>query len=422
MATKLIPRQPYPRPAGRFLVSNFQFLISVLICVHPWFQTPVALAQTAGVKTGLDVLVEQNFAPFRGRRVGLITNHTGVTRDGRTAIDLLARAPGVTLVALFSPEHGIRGQLDEKVAHSTDPATGLPIYSLYGETRRLTDDMLRGIDALIFDIQDAGVRFYTYKTTMAYAMEEAARRKIPFFVLDRPDPLGGEIIEGPMLDPDRLNFVGYFPMPVRFAMTHGELARMFNVENKIGADLHVIPMQGWRRGRYYDQTGLPWIAPSPNLRTLRAAFLYPGIEILQSAGVSVGRGTDTPFELFGAPWIRSRELLDELQRRRIPGVRFRPLSFTPRSGLYKDQPCEGLAIEITDRARLRSMTLGLEIVSALWKLYPQHFKLDKTITLLGSASTLDALRRGVPPRSILSSWSPSLARFRSLRSRYLLYR
>jgi len=407
-------------PLGQFPVSIFQFLLAVFVCVQ--LALPLcSFSQAPRVKTGLDVLVEQDFTPLKGRRVGLITNHTGVTRDGRSAIDLFAHASGVTLVALLSPEHGIRGQLDEKVAHSTDPQTGLPIYSLYGETRRLTDDMLRGIDTLVFDIQDAGVRFYTYKTTMAFAMEEAARRKISFFVLDRPDPLGGEIIEGPMLDPDRLTFVGYFPMPVRFAMTHGELAQMFNTENKIGADLHVIPMQGWRRGMTYDETGLPWVAPSPNLRTLRAAFLYPGIEILQSADVSVGRGTDTPFELFGAPWIRSQELLSELARRKIPGVRFRPVTFTPASGLYKDQSCQGLSIEATDRKRLRSMTLGLEIASALWKLYPRQFKLEKTITLLGSASTVEALRRGAPPRSIVSSWSADLVRFRSLRSRYLLY-
>lgn len=411
-------RLRFPSP---FLISVFLFFLGALFWVHPWVSPP-SPAQAPRVKTGLDVLVEQDFAPLKGRRVGLITNHTGVTRDGRSATDLLAKAAGVTLVALFSPEHGIRGQLDEKVEDTTDAATGLPIYSLYGETRRLTDDMLRGIDTLVFDIQDAGVRFYTYKTTMAYAMEEAARRKLAFFVLDRPDPLGGEVIEGPMLDPDRLNFVGYFPMPVRFAMTHGELVQMFNVENTIGADLHVIPMQGWRRGMTYDQTGLPWIAPSPNLRTLRAAFLYPGIEILQAAGVSVGRGTDTPFELFGAPWIRSSELMKELQKRRIPGVRFRPVTFTPAAGLHKGQLCHGLALEVSNRKRFRSLTLGLEIASTLWKLYPQQFKLDRTITLLGSASTVDALRRGVAPRSILSSWSPGLTAFRSLRSRYLLYK
>ncbi len=417
-----LQRRFLPSPArSRCPLSAFLYFLSVFASGSLVFP-PCAPAQAPRVKSGLEVLVEQDFVPLQGRRVGLITNHTGVTRDGRSAIDLFARAPGLTLVALFSPEHGLRGQLDDKVAHSVDPQTGLPIYSLYGDTRRLTDDMLRGIDTLVFDIQDAGVRFYTYKTTMAYAMEEAARRKIAFFVLDRPDPLGGQILEGPMLDPDRLSFVGYFPMPVRFAMTHGELARLFNAENKIGADLRVIQMQGWRRGMTYEQTGLPWVAPSPNLRTLRAAFLYPGIEILQAAGVSVGRGTDTPFELFGAPWIRSQELLDELARTKLPGIRFRPVAFTPTSGLHAGQVCQGLALAVTDRRHFRSMTLSLAIASALWKLYPQQFKLDRTITLLGSVSTVEALRRGLTPPSIVASWSGGLARFRALRSRYLLYK
>jgi len=379
------------------------------------------IARGDHTQTGIDVLEEEHFAPLRGKHVGLITNQTGLDRQGRGTIDVLAHAEGVKLVALFSPEHGIASRFEDKVASSTDPTTGLPIYSLYGDTLRPTEQMLNGVDALVFDIQDAGVRFYTYITTMAYAMEEAAKRKIAFYVLDRPDLLGGEAIEGPMLDRDRLNFVGYFPMPVRMGMTLGEMAQMFNAENKIGCELHVIAMKGWRRSDWFEATGLVWVAPSPNLRSLNAAVLYPGIEILQDAGVSVGRGTDTPFELFGAPWIRAAELAGYLNGRFVPGVHFVPTRFTPRAGLYKDQLCQGIALVITDRASLHSMRMGLEIVAALAKLYPENFKLDKTITLLGSTATLERLKRGDAPTVIVADWSEELEAFRTMRAKYLLY-
>ncbi|MFZ3200671.1 MAG: DUF1343 domain-containing protein [Candidatus Acidiferrales bacterium] len=372
-------------------------------------------------KTGIDVLEEQNFALLRGKTIGLVTNQTGVDLQGRRTIDVLAHAPGVKLAALFSPEHGISGSADAAISNAVDPATGLPFFSLYGETRRPTDEMLKGIDVLIFDVQDAGVRFYTYITTMAYCMEEAAKRHITFIVLDRPDPLGGEVIEGPMLDAGRTSFVGYFSMPVRYGMTLGELARMFNAENKIGADLRVIEMRGWRRRETYDQTGLAWIPPSPNLRTLDAAFLYPGIEILQAGGISVGRGTDTPFEIFGAPWIGADVLAAELGRRRIPGVRFTAAQFTPSDGLYSGQLCEGVRIEITRCASLESMLMGLEIADALHRLYPEQFQLEKIIALLGSRTTVDQLERGVLPAQIVASWAPALAKFRKLRDKYLLY-
>ena len=306
------------------------------------------LSYTAGarVQTGIDVLEAENFAPLRGKRVGLITNQTGVDWAGRRTVDVMAHAPGVELVALFSPEHGIAGAVDAPVADSTDAATRLPVYSLFGDARRPTPEMLKDIDVLVFDVQDAGVRFYTYITTMAYCMEAAEKAHISFVVLDRPDPLGGEAIEGPMLDPERTSFTGYFPMPVRYAMTLGELARMFNAENKIGADLRVVSMKGWRRGEAFGETGIAWIAPSPNLRTPEAAFLYPGIEILQAAGVSVGRGTERTFEILGAPWIRVGELADALNARKIAGVSFAPARFTPHEAPYKDQECEGVTIHL----------------------------------------------------------------------------
>jgi len=377
--------------------------------------------QSEGTKTGVDILEQENFESLRGKRVGLITNHTGVDAQGRRTIDLLAHAPGVRLLALFSPEHGIAGRADEPIANATDSSTGLPIYSLYGETRRPTDAMLKGIDTLVFDIQDAGVRFYTYVTTMAYCMEAAAKHHIGFVLLDRPNPLGGEVIEGPMLDRDRLSFTGYFPMPVRYAMTIGELAKMFNAENKIGADLRVFTMVNWSRNEAFDQTGLKWIPPSPSLRTINAAFLYPGIEILQAGGVSVGRGTDTPFELFGAPWVNAAELTAELNHRGIPGVQFEVTLFTPEDGLYKGEYCQGVSITITNRRELDSMRVGLEIAAALHRFYPQRFHLEKINELLGSQASLEQLEHAVDPTRIVASWSGDLDKFRVIRAKYLLY-
>jgi uncharacterized protein YbbC (DUF1343 family) len=281
--------------------------------------------------------------------------------------------------------------------------------------------MLAGLDALVFDVQDAGVRFYTYISTMGYTMEAAAARHLRYYVLDRPDPLGGENIEGPMLDHDRTNFVGYFPMPVRMAMTLGEMAQMFNTENRIGCDLHVIRMQHWRRSEWFEDTGLPWVNPSPNLRSARVEVLYPGLEILQAGGVSVGRGTDAPFGRLGAPWIHADEFVEYMNRRAIPGVRFVTDRFTPKSGLYKGEMCEGARVVLTDRASLQSMRMGMEIASALVALYPQKFDVAKMIDLVGNAATIERLVKRDSPAEIVSSWSAGLAEFRALRARYLLY-
>jgi uncharacterized protein YbbC (DUF1343 family) len=429
---------PYGRPAISGLRSKVATAIAAAVGVKPGeprtseqeraagaagraYDVSGIAARSAHTKTGLDVLEEGGFEPLKGKHVGLITNHTGLDRNGKSVIDLLAHAEGVKLVALFSPEHGIAGREDTQVASSVDAATNLPIYSLYGDTRRPTDEMLRGVDAMVYDIQDAGVRFYTYTTTMGYAMEEAAKRKIPFYVLDRPDILGGEIIEGPMLDPGRTSFVAYFPMPVRMGMTLGEMAQMFNAENKIGCELHVIAMKDWRRRDFFEETGLPWVAPSPNLRSLDAAVLYPGIEILQNSDVNVGRGTDTPFEVFGAPWIRATELADYLNRRFVPGVRFVPTRYTPTANPHKDKACEGIALVITDRASVYSTLMGLEIAAALARLYPDHFSLDRLLTLLGNQATLDRLKKGDLPTRIVDEWGTDLDTFRKIRAKYLLY-
>jgi uncharacterized protein YbbC (DUF1343 family) len=398
---------------------SLRYFLSVFICVHLWFQIPVSAAQTL---TGIDVLEAQGFAPLAGKRVGLITNQTGVDRNRRSTIDLLAHAPGAKLVALFSPEHGIRGTFDERVSSTTYAATGLPVYSLYGETERPTAAMLAGLDALVFDIQDAGVRFYTYITTMGYAMEAAAAHHVAFYVLDRPDPLGGERIEGPMLDRGRTNFVGYFPMPVRMAMTLGEMAQMFNAENKIGCDLHIIRMQNWQRRLWFSDTGLPWVNPSPNLRSPEAGILYPGLEILQAGGVSVGRGTTRPFELLGAPWIHGEELAAYLNRRAIPGVRFEPEKFTPDSGLHKGELCEGLRVVLTARDELQTMRMGVEIAVALSKLYPDKFGTKKIVELVGNAATIKQVVEGGDPAAIMASWDKDLESFRRVRAKYLLYR
>jgi uncharacterized protein YbbC (DUF1343 family) len=415
-----IDRVGTPRkPPSCILLSVF-LLLSVFICVHPWFQG-VVYAAGGETLTGIDVLEAQKFAPLAGKRVGLITNQTGIDRNGHSTVDLLFHAPGVKLVALFSPEHGIRGNLDALVPSLTDEMTGLPVYSLYGETERPTDAMLTGVDTLVFDIQDAGVRFYTYITTMGYAMEAAAAHHIAFYVLDRPDPLGGERIEGPMLDRDRSNFVGYFPMPVRMGMTLGEMAQMFNAENKIGCDLHIVRMQRWGRAMWFDETGLPWVNPSPNLRSLNENILYPGLEILQAGGVSVGRGTSQPFEVIGAPWIRGEQLAAELNRRATPGVQFEPAKFTPDSGLYKGEPCEGVTVVLTDRGALPAMRMGVEIADALGNLYPGKFEPQKLIELLGNDKTVQQLAKGGDPAAVVASWNEDLASFRSLRSKYLIY-
>jgi uncharacterized protein YbbC (DUF1343 family) len=384
-------------------------------------QQPEAGGSARRVLTGVDVYERYPAEPFAGSRVGLITNQTGVDSAGRRTIDVLAARKGVKLVAIFTPEHGIRGQANAPVADSTDEKTGLRIHSLYAETRRPTDDMLQGIDVLVFDVQDAGVRFYTYVTTMAYSMEAAAKHHIRFFVFDRPDPLGGEAVEGPMLDSSRLSFTGYFPLPVRYGMTLGELAQMFNAENKIGADLHVETMLGWRRGETYDQTGLAWIPPSPNLRTLNEAFLYPGIEILQAGGISVGRGTATPFEVLGAPWVHDREFSEALASLKIPGVSFAPARFTPTSDIYDGEACQGVTVSVTNRASLEAMRLGLAIGAVLQRMYPDHFQVEKTIELLGSQTTIDRLRRGDRASDIVAGWAADLDRFRVMRENYLLY-
>jgi uncharacterized protein YbbC (DUF1343 family) len=372
------------------------------------------------VQTGLEVLVSKKFSPLVGLRVGLITNHSGVDSGGRRSVDLIRRAPGVRLVKIFNPEHGLSGKLEGKVRHTRDSLTGLPVYSLYGDILKPSKKMMDGLDALVFDIQDVGARFYTYITTLGYAMEAAAKKGIAFYVLDRPNPLTGSRVQGPMTDEGMKSFTSYFRLPIRHGMTVGELAEMFNVENKIGVKLHVIKMVGYRRTSWYDETGLPWVNPSPNIRSLTQAILYPGVAMVEGANVSVGRGTNAPFELLGAPWISADELTQYLNDRQIPGVSFMPTHFVPHRDRFKDQECHGIQIAVNDRQCFDSPFLGIEITSALYRLYPRDFEIDKTLGLMGSRWLVDALKES-EPHLIVSKWEDSLEAFQKLRAKYLLY-
>ena len=374
------------------------------------------------VLAGIDVLARDGFAKLKGKRVGLITNHTGVARDGKSTIDLLHTAPGVQLVALFAPEHGIRGLLDADVPAERDQKTGLTIHSLYGDTRRPTDAMLAGIDTLVIDLQDIGSRFYTYPATTGYVLEEAARRKIAVMVLDRPNPVNGWQIEGPNQSEPIREFIAYFPMPVRHGLTLGELARVFNAEKKINADLTVIPVENWRRDYWYDETGLAWINPSPNMRNLNQAALYPGIGAIEYSNVSVGRGTDQPFEQFGAPWIDGSRLAAALNARKLLGIRFYPVAFTPTTSKYARQACQGVFMVITNRATLQPVRVGLEIAGALFTLFGEQYQLENTDLLLGSRDSLERVKRGEDPAVVAARWSADEARWRQMRAKYLLYR
>ena len=371
------------------------------------------------VANGIDVLAGQKYASLKGKRVGLITNHTGIDRSGNPTIDLLRAAPDVNLVALFSPEHGIRGVVDDKFGDETDPVSGLPIYSLYGERRKPSAEHLRGLDVLVFDIQDIGARFYTYISTMLLAMEAAGEAKVKFVVLDRVNPISGEGVEGPLLE-GATDFVATHPITIRHAMTIGELAKMFKDEKKIDVELEVVALRGWKRAMWQDEAGLPWINTSPNMRSLTAAGNYPGIGLMESA-ISVGRGTATPFEVFGAPYIRSEELARELNALALPGMRFHPITFTPTASVFQGQQCGGVRIEIIDRKQLQSTDAGVAIAATIARLYPMDFAADKMHRLLRHRATLDAIRAGRSLAEIRALWSDDLRAFQERRAKYLLY-
>jgi uncharacterized protein YbbC (DUF1343 family)/CubicO group peptidase (beta-lactamase class C family) len=399
-------------------------------------------ARNGHVLTGIDVLEKDAFAALKrkkpkgccrmaaasedGTTIGLLTNQTGVDANGKRTIDVLSAVPGVKLAAIFSPEHGIVGAVDTTtVGNTTDSATGVPVYSLYGGTdakRRPPVEVLKTLDAVIVDVQDAGTRFYTYETTLGYLLEAAAQADTEVIVLDRPDPITGSQVQGPISQADLENFNNYYPVPLRHGMTMGELAQFFNKERKIGARLRVIPMEGWLRGDWFDSTGIVWVNPSPNLRSTNANTLYPGVGLIERTNVSVGRGTDTPFEVIGAPWIEPRTLADYLNARLIAGVRFVPVNFTPGSGPYAGQVCGGVNLIVTDRNLLDSPELGLELAAALKTLFGNSWKMEPLRELLVNQEVYDALARGDDPRNIAQSWQADLEKFRDLRAKYLLYK
>ncbi len=373
------------------------------------------------VQPGIAVLASSGFAALKGKRIGIITNCSGIDANRRSTINILRSAPGVNLRAIFSPEHGLSGKLDEKVASCIDPNSGLPVYSLYGKVMKPTREMLRGLDALVYDIQDVGARYYTYVTTMAFAMEAAKSAGLEFFVLDRPDPINGAMVQGPVMDRDLKSFIGYYPLPVRYGMTPGELAQLFNREAGIGVRLQVIPMKGYHRQAWFDQTRLPWVDPSPNLRTLTQSILYCGVGMVESANLSVGRGTPTPFEIVGAPYISGPRLAEYLQRRKIAGVSIEPVSFVPSSDRYRGQSCQGVRLRLVDRNQFDAPAFGLELASALHTLYPGRFDLGDTLSMIGSRQVLQAIKSGGDPRQIRQSYQAALADFLAKRQKYLLY-
>ncbi len=399
---------------------------------------PVVPGRNGDVLTGIDVLEASHFSELRpllashgGRlRIGLVTNQTGLDREGRRTIDILRAAsselPGLTLTTLFSPEHGIHGTADStEIANDTDAATGLPVVSLYGATdaqRRPTDAQMRSLDVVIFDLQDAGVRFYTYETLLGYFLEAAAKTGTAIVVLDRPDPITGVHVEGPLSDAGRQSYTNYIALPVRHGMTLGELARYDNAEKQLHASLTVIAMQGWQRGDWFDDTGLLWTDPSPNLRSMAAAVLYPGLGLIESTNISVGRGTDAPFERVGAPWIDPRALARVLNARLLPGVRFLPVRFTPRGNYpFSGRQCGGVAILVLDRNFVDTPELGLEIASALRVLYPAQFQPAGMARAVVNQQALDEWNAGMDPREIEENWRAPLDTFMEKRQQFLLY-
>ena len=375
------------------------------------------------VLNGIDILERDNFKQLAGMKIGLVTNHTGRNLAGKQTIDVLKEAPNVQLVSLFAPEHGIRGELDQaKIDDAKDEKTGLPVFSLYGETRRPKPEQLKDLDAIVYDIQDIGARFYTYTATLRNVMEEAAKLGKPIYVLDRPNPINGNDVEGALAEEDKLSFIAAHTIPVRYGLTIGELGQMMNAERKIGADLRVIKMENWQRSMWFDETGQTWINPSPNMRSLTEATLYPGIGLLETTNVSVGRGTDTPFEVVGAPWIDGQKLAAYLNGRNMKGVRFIPIQFKPNASVFKDEQLSGVNIVITDRGSFRSVRTGIEIVTALRKLYPADWQVDKYARLLVNAEMLEMVKRGETPENIEKAVSQKIEDFAKRRASFLLYK
>lgn len=431
----LLANRNHPSESGR--IKDLRIELGTLAAEAVGYTEPVPLSgvvpmssvQTAAdgagfVLNGVDVLERDGFGVLKGLKIGLITNQTGITRTRRSTIDLLASAEGIDLKALFSPEHGIRGVLDQDSVDDTrDAATGLPVYSLYkSEFRKPTAEQVEGLDALVFDIQDIGCRFYTYISTMGLAMEAAAENGLKFIVLDRVNPIGGTVVDGPIRRGEGNDFVAFHTIPVQHGMTVGELARLFNVERKVGADLTVVPVAGWDPSMFYDETGLPWVNPSPNIRSATQALLYPGVGLIEFTNVSVGRGTRSPFEHIGAPWIHEGKLVLELAEEDVPGVAFYPTRFTPDASVFSGEDCGGVRFAVTDRDQFRPVELGVALYRVLFRSHPDTFNLpEKGNVLLRHQETIDAILRGESAREIRESWEEELDDFLKRREAFLIY-
>jgi len=379
----------------------------------------------AQVLTGLDVLESEGFKALQGKSVGIITNHTGKDHAGKSAVELLAKAPGVKLKAIFTPEHGFLGAeaAGAAIASTTDTATGLPIFSLYGQTKRPTPQSLEGLDVLVFDMQDVGARFYTYLSTMGMAMEEAAGRKIEFMVLDRPNPVGGAVIEGPVKIPEISAFTSYLPVPIRHGLTAGEMARLYNAYLETPVKLTVVPMQGWKRDMLWEETGLTWTNPSPNIRNATAALLYPGIGCFESTNLSVGRGTDMPFEWVGAPWLDARAVFQDLHDAHLAGFSFKVQSKTPKDDLYKDVECRGIEIRVKDPKAVRPVDLWVTLMTILRERYSYEFipRFDEVRMMVGNDDFQKRYLGEEKPDAIIAAFHASAARFEKTRKPFLLY-
>lgn len=386
-----------------------------------------AFAENGSVLTGLDVLVQTQFKELQGKRIGLITNQTGRSRDNKSNVDLFSQAQGVTLAAIFSPEHGFKGTTEEGQVSSDTfklrDGRSIPIYSLYGSTLAPTAQMLEGLDALVFDIQDIGSRFYTYTATMGMAMEAAAKAHVDFYVLDRPDPINGTTVEGPVLAPGIRHLTAYFPIPVRHGLTAGEIARLHVALNQVKVNLHVVSMKGWKRKLWYDETGLPWINPSPNMPSLDSATLYPGIACLEYTNLSVGRGTPTPFLWIGAPWLNAQALLQRLNQAKLSGVSFRMQEFTPTKSIYEGQKCQGISMRILDRERIRPLRIFTQLVCALRDVHHKEFELhwEQTRRMVGTERFLKLYESGAGPRRLDKIFEQSARAFLKLRKAFLIY-
>lgn len=401
-------------------------LLALFLLVFSSWNTAEAKPRQKNVELGVETLFREHKDLLKGKRVGLITNPTGVDSELRSSVDLFAEDPDIELTALYGPEHGVRGdaQAGDKVDYYIDEKTGLPVYSLYGDTRKPTPEMLKNVDILVFDIQDVGARFYTYIYTMAYAMEAAKEKGIPFVVLDRPNPLGGEVVEGPVLEEEYSSFVGKYPIPLRHGMTVGELAQLFNEEFGIGADLTVVKMKKWKRSFDYDETNLPFVMPSPNMPTLETAFVYPGTGLIEGTNVSEGRGTTKPFELLGAPFINGTELSEKLNNLHLDGVKFRAASFTPSFSKHSGQLSHGVQVYVTDREKYKSVETGLYIVKTIHDLYGEEFSFNKSGNfdlLIGNSWVREELEKGTNVEDIIAKWQRDTKAFKKIRKQYLLY-